>query len=154
MIIKTEFMARSKIAYLRKHGPYGTSNSELMNRFKIWAQKEKLLDKNSVILGIAQDNPERTKPEECRYDVCLIINDEILINDELVKESVLEEGEYMVILIAHTPKSIKETYKNLFKIAKHEGVIIDFKKPIIERYNSKLIKNHQCEICIPIQNRP
>ena len=86
--------------------------------------------------------------------MCLIINDEILINDELVKESVLEEGEYMVILIAHTPKSIKETYQNLFKIAKHEGVIIDFKKPIIERYNSKLIKNHQCEICIPIQNRP
>jgi len=32
-----------------------------------------LLNDESIIMGIPRDNPEMTKPEDCRYDACLIV---------------------------------------------------------------------------------
>jgi len=33
MKIKMEFIPKNKIVYMRKYGPYGKSNGDLMNRF-------------------------------------------------------------------------------------------------------------------------
>lgn len=74
MNITIEELPESRIAYFRNIGEYGgKQNKELMESFKNWAQLNGLLD-HSVILGIPQDHPNRTPKEKCRYDVCLVIN--------------------------------------------------------------------------------
>lgn len=58
---------------MRKIGAYGAENEKLMEYFKQWLTTHDLLNEDSVILGIAQDNPALIKLENCRYDVGLIV---------------------------------------------------------------------------------
>ena len=76
MKINIEEIPESRIAYFRNVGEYGEKqNKELMESFKKWAQTNDVFD-NSTILGIPQDNPQVTPKEECRYDVCVVINND------------------------------------------------------------------------------
>lgn len=88
MKITIEELPESKIAYFRNVGEYGEKrNKELMESFKKWAQLNGAFD-NSTILGIPQDNPEVTPKEECRYDVCVIVNKNFNVADiDLVTEA-------------------------------------------------------------------
>ena len=45
-----------------------------MENFKEYLREKELLDKSSVILGIALDNPAMTDKNKLRYDVGLIVN--------------------------------------------------------------------------------
>jgi DNA gyrase inhibitor GyrI len=74
MEVITEQMPACVIAYLRTVGPYGINNVRLMEELKKWAEINHLLNEDSIILGIAQDNPMTTKPENCRYDTCIVIS--------------------------------------------------------------------------------
>jgi DNA gyrase inhibitor GyrI len=48
-----------------------------------------------VLFGIAQDNPAATKPEDCRYDACIAIPENLRItNDNKVTTSLLPGGKY------------------------------------------------------------
>lgn len=74
MKITIEKVPESRIAYFRNVGEYGEKqNKKLMENFKKWAKLNGVFD-DSIILGIPQDNPEITPKEECRYDVCVVIN--------------------------------------------------------------------------------
>lgn len=54
------------IAYMRREGAYGSENKALMEKFKSYLNQHHLL-KNSVILGIALDNPYTT--ENCKIEI-------------------------------------------------------------------------------------
>ena len=58
-----------KVIYMRRTGQYGVENYELMCKMKAWADERGLLTNDAVLFGIALDNPQFTKPNECRYDV-------------------------------------------------------------------------------------
>ena len=58
MNIEIEYIPYCRIAYVRQIGPYGENNVQTMEQLKIWAQSNNLLDEQSIILGIAHDNPE------------------------------------------------------------------------------------------------
>lgn len=83
--MKFEILPSYSIAYIRQVGPYGKNNVQVMEEIKTFARNENLLDDEAIILGITQDNPKENKPEECRYDACLVILDDIKINDEHIK---------------------------------------------------------------------
>ena len=72
--MKIEEFKNITIAYIRRTGNYGFENKIFMENFKEYLREKELLDKSSVILGIALDNPAMTDKINLRYDVGLIVN--------------------------------------------------------------------------------
>lgn len=71
MNMHMETMPEIAVIYMRRTGPYGGDNRDLMERLKAWAAKNDLLE-SGAIWGVAWDDPAQTPPEHCRYDVCLV----------------------------------------------------------------------------------
>lgn len=150
MIVTIENIPAYRIAFIRSIGPYGSGNVQTMERLKEWARLNGLLNDESVILGIAQDNPETTKAENCRYDACLIIsNDDI--EDDTIKKGQIAAGNYAVFTISHTAQAVTQAWNDIFPEMFKQGYLLDMSRPILERYSTKMVSKHLCEICVPIR---
>lgn len=150
MTYKIEEMPISRVAYMRNIGPYGAGNYALMEKLKKWAKANGLFTKSAVIIGISQDNPETTPPENCRYDVCIVVADDYSITDTDVNEVELPGGRYAVFTIAHTAEAVRKAWREIFTQLSAQGRQPDFSRPILERYIPIMIENHLCEICVPV----
>jgi DNA gyrase inhibitor len=150
MTYQIEEMPESRVAYIRKIGAYGVDNYALMEKLKAWAKANALFTKSAAILGIAQDNPETTPPENCRYDVCIIVADDYTIADADVDEAILPGGKYAVFTIAHTAEAVQKAWSEIFSHLSAQSQQPDFSRPILERYIPAMIDRHLCEICIPV----
>ncbi|WP_238025169.1 hypothetical protein, partial [Collinsella aerofaciens] len=78
---------------------------------------------HSVILGIAQDNPQMIPPEACRYDACILLPDgypggssvggsgDGSVGDSSTEKEVhigsITGGKYGVFTIDHTAEAVK-----------------------------------------------
>ena len=133
--------------YMRRVGAYGSENHELMEKLKAWSQQRELL-LNSTIYGIAYDD-ETVPPEKCRYDVCLVVNPDCRI-DENVQCGEIPAGKYAVFTIPHTTEAVQEFWNSVFHVLQGKGLQHDIAKPILERYRYRLVENGQCEFCVPI----
>lgn len=150
MEYKIENIPALKIAFVRKIGPYGDENRFTMEKIKSFAKENELFNENCVILGIAQDNPANTAPDECRYDACLVVSDDFRTSDKDINIGILEDGEYAVFTVIHTAEEVQKAWAEIFTNLISQGVQIDQSKPVIERYAAKMINEHKCEICIPV----
>ncbi|MFC4403796.1 AraC family transcriptional regulator [Gracilibacillus xinjiangensis] len=149
MEMKIETIPTSRIAYVRQVGPYGPSNKQTMEKLKNWAKENNLLG-TTTIFGIAQDNPETTPPEKCRYDACVVISEEQTI-DQSLSEGVLDGGTYLVCKIEHTAAAVQQAWGDIIPFAKKNGYQIE-QKPILERYTVEMIRNEYCELCVPVSS--
>lgn len=145
-----ETIPEHKIAYIRRTGAYGSENIKIMEQLKNWARERNLLDENSIILGIAQDNPEITESKDCRYDVCLIISNEFKINNNYINFGKIVGGKYCVFKINHNAEAMKTAWLEIFPKLTKRAYVFDSKRPIIERYAMPMLREHYCEICVPI----
>lgn len=150
MNITAEKIPSYEIAYIRKKGPYGTGNVIVMEELKSWAKANNLLCEDSIILGIAWDDPLFIKPSECRYDSCIVIKKDFIINDSHICRGMIDGGKYAVIEIPHTAQDIKNAWEGIFSELLKQGFKLDITRPVIERYAAQIIKNNYCEICLPI----
>ncbi|MBU0445565.1 transcriptional regulator [Bacillus velezensis] len=149
MKITIEELPETRIAYFRNVGEYGEKqNKELMETFKNWAKLNNVFD-NSTILGIPQDNPEITPKEECRYDVCVVINKDFNVK-KTAHVGEFSGGKYAVFLLDHTKEAVRDFWGNISSEIERNNLSIR-EQPIIERYTPQMIDNHLCEILIPIQ---
>jgi DNA gyrase inhibitor GyrI len=148
--IEIETIPFYRIAYIRQIGPYGQNNVQTMEKLKIWANSNSLLDEQSIILGIAQDNPELVDPETCRYDACLVIPDNYCINEDSISDGCIPGGKYAVFKIKHTAEAVQKAWLSIFPELFKQGLQLDETRPILERYQTKLLKEYYCEICVPI----
>ncbi|MGE5628758.1 MAG: AraC family transcriptional regulator [Solirubrobacterales bacterium] len=139
------------IAYIRQTGPYGGNNVQVMENLKKWAGEHNLFNEDSIILGIAQDNPETTKPENCRYDTCIVVANDICKADNYVQEGILPGGKYVVFKINHTAEAVRDAWINIFPELVKQCCEFDGSRQIMERYVVKMVNNHLCEICVPIK---
>ncbi len=150
MDVNIEMIPSYKIAYIRRKGPYGSDNVPIMEQLKNWAIEKNLLCEASIILGIAQDNPEFTAPKDCRYDVGLVVLDKFKVDNNYINFGEIIPGKYCVFKINHTAEAMKKAWLDMFSELSKRSYEIDNKRPIIERYSMKLINKHCCEICVPI----
>lgn len=150
MNFSIEMIPSYKIAYIRRTGPYGSENVQIMEQLKSWAKEKNLFNKNSIILGIAQDNPQFTEPKDCRYDTCLVISDEIKIDNKYINFGRTSSGKYCVFKINHTVDAMQKAWTTIFLELSKRNYELDKRRPIIERYKAQMIDNHYCEICVPI----
>lgn len=146
--MRIENIPKQKIVYMSSVGPYGMTNEITMSNLKQWAKKNNLLNDYSVILGIPRDNPSLTPSNECRYDTCLIVAEEI--NDKTIFNGTLSTGRYAVFQVEHTAEAIMKAWSTVFVELNQAGLLVNDQLPIIERYTIAMVNNHQCEICIPI----
>lgn len=150
MDINIEMIPAYKITYIRKIGPYGPQNVEVMEQLKSWAKEKNLINEESIILGIAQDNPEFTEPNACRYDTCLVVSEEFEANDKNINLGRIIGGRYCVFKIIHTADAMQKAWKDIFPELSKANYEFDAGRPILERYALKMINKHYCEICVPI----
>src|SRR5690606_390816 len=99
---QVEEILNYRIAYLRRTGPYGTENKDVMERLKKWAKEKDLLKDDSILFAIAQDNPEVIPLEQCRFDSCIVIPEDYKLEDEITMEGKLSRGKYVVFKVRHT----------------------------------------------------
>ncbi|MGW8957391.1 AraC family transcriptional regulator [Paenibacillus sp. NPDC055715] len=86
MNMKVETLPKYRIAYVRQIGPYGPANIQAMKKLKKWAEENNLLTESAIILGIPQDNPDTTLPENCRYDACIVISKNFQMDNKAILE--------------------------------------------------------------------
>lgn len=150
MDINIEIISSYKIAYIRRTGPYGSENVHIMEQLKNWARENNLFNESSIILGIAQDNPQFTKPEECRYDTCLVVSDEFKTDDKYINLGKTIGGKYCVFKISHTTDAMKKAWMEISSELSKIHCEFDDSRPVLERYAMEMVNKHYCEICVPI----
>ena len=150
MTYQIEEMSKNRIAYMRRVGPYGAGNYSLMKKFKEWAKANGLFTASAVILGISQDNPTATPPENCRYDVGIVVSEDFTTMDTDVDVAELPGGRYAVFTIEHTAEAIQEAWSEIFVQLSAQGQQPDISRPILERYIPAMIDKRLCEICVPV----
>ena len=150
MTYQIKEMSKSRIAYMRRVGPYGEGNYDLLKKFKEWAKANGLFTESAVILGISQDNPATTTPESCRYDVGVVVSEDFTITDADVNVVELSGGRYAVFTIDHTAEAIQKAWGEIFVQLSAESQQPDVSRPILERYIPAMIAKHLCEICVPV----
>ncbi|MFE2727305.1 GyrI-like domain-containing protein [Kitasatospora sp. NPDC059327] len=145
-----EEIPESRIAYLRRTGPYGAENGIQMERIKSWAAENSLLRADSAILGIARDDPGRTPPRDLRYDTCLVLPDDTAVRHPEVLEGNLTGGRHAVLTTAHTAEGLAHAWAGLFTGLAAQNLTFDTTRPVLERYRPRLLARHLCEICVPV----
>lgn len=144
--MKVEEFKNITIAYMRNIGEYGVKNELLMEDFKDYLKSNHLFDVDTIILGIALDDPAATPPEELRYDVGLILKDDMDISLNTRK---IDDGSYAIYETAHTKQAVIAFWRDIAELT--EGLAVDYGKPVIERYAADKIADHLCEFCIPLK---
>lgn len=150
IFIYTEIIPPLNIVYMRRVGKYGIENKVLMEEFKSWVMQNGLFQDGAVILGIALDDANTVKPEQCRYDTCLVVPPEYISNDTRILQRNLEGGEYLVLYIPHTVTAVEKAWRENIPNLLKDGYRFDDSRPILERYKKEMVENHYCEICVPI----
>lgn len=144
--MKIESFNNVCIAYMRRNGSYGIENEKLMEDFKAYVKQQNLLQEDSVLFGIALDDPTNTPPHKQRYEVGILLKKNQTCS---LPKHALEDGNYAVIEVAHTQEGVMEFWQNLQTYIKDFDVAVE--KPILERYAMDLVKQHVCEFCIPLK---
>lgn len=134
------------IAYVRRTGEYGFQNKILMENFKTYLVQNNLLTNDSIILGIALDNPANTDTNKLRYDVGIVVNEKQ--KTELCTRKI-SNGIYAVFEIPHTEQDVIAFWNNIHLLV--GDLSVDEAKPIIERYSADKVANHLCEFCVPLK---
>lgn len=148
--MKTELIPKSGIAYIRRVGEYGQENNRIMDQLKQWAAERGLMDDAAVLYGIAWDDPAVTESTQCRYDVCLLLEDESIEETEDIKTGSLTGGLYAVLEAEHTPKGMQDAWAEIISMTESGQFLMDMSRPIMERYAAGMVRRHRCELCVPI----
>lgn len=77
--VRLEHVRPLIVAFVRHVGPYdtlldkGSPMSQLWEELFVWGNANQLINADSLLIGIPQDDPSITPPEKQRFDVCVQI---------------------------------------------------------------------------------
>ncbi|MGG3132507.1 GyrI-like domain-containing protein [Bacillus pumilus] len=148
MNCKIEILSNMKMVYMRNIGPYGSKkNIEMMKHFKKWINQHQLNDelKKHGIYGVPQDDPARTLPEKCRYDLMIMTNRDFS-NDQMVQTGYFEGGKYAVFTVRHTTEKVNLFWSQLPDYIQNNQLNMR-QASIMERYREE---EGVCEFLLPI----
>lgn len=145
-----ETIPSSTVIYMRRTGAYGAENYALMGTFKKWVKENHLYNEDTAIYAVPMDDPEKTEPFRCRYDVCIHQPPNQNFSRKEVKCRELEGGKYLIFLISHTADAVQSAWENCFSELDKLEYLPDKNRPAMERYKKSLVDSHHCELCVPI----
>jgi len=79
-----------------------------------------------------------------------VISNDYCISDDYISEGSILGGKYVVFKIRHTAEEVQKAWLSIFPELLKQGYQLDETRPILERYKAQMVKNHYCEICVPI----
>lgn len=135
------------VFYMRHIGPYGAENAALMHKFRDRMEGEGLCGASHVIWTVAWDDPKKTSPQDCRYDICVEQSAGITSGMPCQK---LPGGRYAIFGIRHTREAVAQAWTLGFAELARRGLPLDESRPILERYASEQVAAGLCELCFPI----
>jgi AraC family transcriptional regulator len=143
------------VAYLRQVGPYGPAIQQLWAKLRDWALPRGLWTDAMVCYGISHDSPMDTPPEKCRYDACIVVPKDMVI-DGGASSGELPGGPYARLAFSGKAMGISAAFGRVFHevipAAKKE---FDFSRPCFELYTG-ITKmgpdgSFECDICVPVK---
>lgn len=150
--VQKERTASFSVVYKRLVGAYGPENHQWMERMKRWVQENGLACEQTMILGIAWDDPSVTAAEMCRYDICVTSQKNICMDSDYLERETIDGGCYAVFLIEHTAEAVRTAWSQCFAALPELGFVLDRTRPVMERYQTELVDRHCCELCVPIMD--
>ena len=152
--VMPERIPPTTVLYMRRTGAYGVENRKLMDRFQAWMKEHHLFDGDTVIYAVPMDDPGRTAPAQCRYDVCMERPRDRQPAGGAVKCRELECGKYLTFLLPHTAEAVQTAWERCFSELGELGCSLDESRPVVERYKKRLVDQHRCELCVPVLSLP
>ena len=100
--------------YIRITGKYGNVNFQrTWNELWDFVKTNKLITKGIERIGISHDDPKITKSENCRYDACLTIHNDVKPKGKVgVKK--IEGGKFAVFKYQGSYSNLGEVYDTIF----------------------------------------
>lgn len=133
------------IVYKRRVSLYGAENYILGGNFKRFLKENGFFNDDSILVGIARDNSSEIEPEDCWYNVGLIVNGEEVACE--YPRRLFDNGDYLIIEVKNIVEAVSQLWQKLPNhVVDYE---LDPERPIIDTV-SKLNQGY-CEFCIPVR---
>jgi len=149
----------TRVAYMRFVGRYGSpAIPEMWRRFDDWCTARGLKLPGRRMFGVAQDNPNITRPDQTRYDVCI----EVDMAFEPVADvgvQTIPGGRFACVPFRGRVADIGPAWVTLLgKILPDAGYEPDL-APAIELYESHAVVDRHtevfdCTLCMPVRGEP
>lgn len=139
-------MEAVEIAYLRRTGPYGPENRQLMERLKAFLKERGRMESGPSWLGSPW-----TIPAELRRTGAGMMwasSSERGSGSHWTPAGV-RGGRYAVFEIPHTEREVSRFWEDLERLT--AGLPVDRASPVLERYSAEKVALHRCEFCIPLK---
>jgi len=140
---------------VRKQGSYKDASADAWGALMGFAYSNKIMKKETKLIGISYDNPEVTNPEQIRYDACITVDSDVKLDSE-VKKIEIKKGRYAVFLHKGSYDKFSQTYAEIFNHWLPESGYELRDKPCFEIYLNRdprrtKPENLKTEIYVPIR---
>ncbi len=139
------------ISFIQRIGPYGNDNRTLMTAFLTRLSDLGVLNETTEILGLVPHPSDGNRLHPCSYTCATPQNSAVLKQASSLEHGFLTAASYLVLELEHTAKAIEEAYAHLETTLSLNALHSDITHPLLERYTLQSIRDHQCELWIPIQ---
>ncbi len=138
------------LAYIRVVGPYGENYEAPCDKLYQWSDQAGVADK--PWLFIFHDNPDVTPAKECRTDICILLDKEMDVGDDITLQS-FAGGKYATHRVTMTePSQASQAWAEAMENVAKQNLISD-DRPCFELYHSYDQKTHVADIsfCVAIK---
>jgi AraC family transcriptional regulator len=154
MDVTIQHLPATKIAFLRKVGPYGPAIAEFWQQtFVPWIKENQL--QYQPIFGIGHDDPSITPPEKCRYDAAVAVPDDFVATGQAMTAT-LPGGKYAVCHFKGGVQDIGPAWMKMFRVWLPESGMQYDTRPCFEAYPAWIDDKSsggifECDICISVK---
>lgn len=115
IIMKPEMkeFPETRVLFVRRTGAYSEAAKAAWEALCGFAYGNRLMTKDTLMIGIGHDNPEITAEDKIRYDACVSITSEVRPEGE-VGVRTIGGGRHAVFLHKGAYAGLSETYRNIF----------------------------------------
>ena len=149
-------LADTRVAYMRHVGPYGSAGiSRLWPRFTAWCTQRGLLQAQRSMIGIAQDSPDLTAAEKCRYDACIEVDTGFRPEGEVGVQTLIG-ARYACVRFTGTALDIHAAWQRVFAHWLPDSGWQADDRPAIELYDKGADTaapdgSFTCLLCVPLR---
>lgn len=140
------------VIYVRHIGSYfqATAAWRILTDY---AEKNDLIDKKTLMIGISYDDPQITDEKKLRFDACLTVNNAFCDEQEIGTKNILG-GLYGIYNFYGTPEELIYAYDYIYAVWFPNSGYFPDDKSCFEIYQQQISKNQKkvpISICVPIR---
>jgi AraC family transcriptional regulator len=152
MNVEIKQLPKQHIAYVISYAGYNNSISNAFETICKWAGPRRLINQDTLFIGISLDDPDITPADKCRYYACINVSENTKVEGE-IHSMVLPEGEYAVLHFDGKEEGIKTTYKYLYGEWLPQSGYVPGESPCYEIYRNDPDKDKKFvfDLCLPVK---